>query len=106
MSRIDQIRKLLVSSPNDTFLLYSLGMEFLNQGDAAEALSTFERVLAVDENYLAAYTQAAAAAARMGDKTAARQWLQRGLELANKQADRHAADRITLLLEAMGNQEA
>ena len=101
MSRIEQIRKLLSQSPNDTFLLYSLGMEQLGQAQPREAAATFARVLELDANYLPAYTQAAAAHRQMGDVAAAVQLLRQGKELALRTHDQHAADRISLLLEAM-----
>lgn len=103
MSRIEQIRKLLTSSPDDTFLLYSLGMELLGGGQAQQAAAAFRRVLELDASYLAAYTQAAAALRQTGDIPAAAELLRQGLELAGRQGDRHAADRIGLLLEGLGN---
>lgn len=101
VSRIEQIRKLLAQSPNDTFLLYSLGMEQLSQGSPHEAAATFDRVLELDENYLPAYTQGAAARRQAGDLPAAAAMLEKALALANRQGDTHAADRISLLLEAL-----
>ena len=43
MSRIEQIRQLLAKSPDDTFLLYSLGMEQLSGDEPREAATTFAR---------------------------------------------------------------
>ena len=71
MTRIDSIRKLLASSPDDTFLLYSLGMELMGDGRAAEAVEAFERVLRSDPDYLAAYGQVGHALEAVGDRAAA-----------------------------------
>ncbi len=101
MSRIEQIRKLLAANGDDAFLLYSLGMELLGEGTAAQAADAFGRVLEVDPNYLAAYTQGAAACRQMGDVTGALRLLEKGLALAKSQGDQHTADRIILLLEAL-----
>ncbi len=55
MSRIEAIQKMLEDAPQDTFLLYSLGMELLSAGSGAEAAERFNQVLQLDRTYLAAY---------------------------------------------------
>ena len=102
MSRIDSIRKLLERSPEDVFLLYSLAMELLTAGQPAEALDRFRRVLELDADYLPAYPQAAKALQALGDKPAAAEMLRRGLAVAERKGDRHARDRIQLVLDALG----
>ena len=101
MSRVDAIRQLLQESPDDTFLLYSLGMELLAAGKAAEAAGQFRRVLELDSQYLAAYRQAAQALRQMGDIASAAQMLRRGLAVADQAGDTHARDQLRLLLDAL-----
>ena len=102
MSRLDAIRNLLRDSPNDIFLLYSLGMELLAAGRAAEAAGQFQRVLELDSQYLAAYRPAAQALQQMGDIASAAGMLRRGLAIAEQAGDAHARDRLRLLLDALG----
>lgn len=101
MSRIDAIRKLLNDSPQDTFLLYSLGMELLSAGQTAEAVRQFQRVIELDPEYLAAYQQAAKALQTLGDKPAAADMLRKGIVVADKKGDRHARDRMQPVLDAL-----
>ena len=104
MSRIESIRRMLQDSPNDTFLLYSLGMELLADGQQAEAILQFQRVIELDSGYLAAYPQAAQAQAEMGDKPGAAAILRSGLAVAEEKGDGHTKDRLELLLKALGEQ--
>ncbi|NLF33201.1 MAG: tetratricopeptide repeat protein [Planctomycetes bacterium] len=102
MTRIDSIRKLLAASPDDTFLLYSLGMELMTAGRAVEAAEAFERVLRIDPDYLAAYGQLGRALEAAGDRDAAVERYRAGLAVAQRQGDHHAADRFRLWLAAAG----
>ena len=101
VTRIESIRKLLESSPDDTFLLYSLGMELLGAEQPAEAIEQFQRVIRQDPGYLAAYLQAGQAMLSTGDSSGAAAMLRRGIALAAEQGDQHAADRLKLLLTAV-----
>jgi len=98
MSRIDSIRKLLACSPDDTFLLYSLGMELLGSDEPADAVAQFRRVLARDPDYLAAYAQMGRAMQAAGDQAGAAEIFTRGIEVARRQGDQHTAERLGLLL--------
>jgi uncharacterized protein HemY len=101
VSRIDSIRQLLQKTPDDVFLLYSLGMELLAQNSPAEALDSFRRVLELDDGYLAAYEQGAKALQTAGDKPAAADMLRCGVAMARQKNDRHAADHMQMKLDAM-----
>lgn len=101
MSRIDTIRKLLEKSPDDTFLIYSLGMEHLSVDQPAEALGRFERVLALDPKYLAAYPQASKALRALGRRDDAAEMLRRGMAAAQQAGDPHAKDNMRLQLDAL-----
>lgn len=100
MSRIESIRELLASSPDDTFLLYSLGMELLGGDHPAEAAEQFRRVIQLDPDYLAAYAQLGLALQATGDNAAAAEVFAQGVEVADRQGNGHAADRLRLLLSA------
>jgi len=102
VSRIESIRKLLADAPDDTFLLYSLGMELLAAGRSAEAAEQFRRALEVDADYLAAYPQAAKALQACADPAGAAEMLRVGLVVAEKAGDTHARDRLKLQLDALG----
>jgi Tfp pilus assembly protein PilF len=49
--------ELLKKEPNDVFLIYALGIEYVAELDLKEAEEKFKKVLSIDENYIAAYYQ-------------------------------------------------
>ncbi|MCE3260219.1 MAG: hypothetical protein K0S12_1860 [Bacteroidetes bacterium] len=57
LSRIDMLVELLKKEPDDVFLIYALGIEYVAELDLKEAEEKFKRVLSLDENYIAAYYQ-------------------------------------------------
>ena len=104
MGRIESIQKMLQTAPQDTFLLYSLGMELLSAGEAGDAVGPFNRVIELDASYLAAYSAAARAMQESGDPDGAAALLARGIAAAETAGDSHAADRLKLLLDAAKGQ--
>jgi tetratricopeptide (TPR) repeat protein len=59
--RIDSIRQLLESEPDDAFLRYSLGYELAKLGREDEAIEWFDRALEVDpDQHYAAFQKARA----------------------------------------------
>lgn len=59
--RIDTIRRMLESEPDDAFLSYSLGYELAKAGEEDEALQWFDRALEVDpDQHYAAFQKARA----------------------------------------------
>src|SRR3954447_20350682 len=55
--KLQQLFKLLEREPNDTFLLYGVGMEYKKLGAPDKAIEHFDRVLKTDPNYCYAYYQ-------------------------------------------------
>lgn len=98
--RINQLEKLIAEDPSEPFLHYALALEW-----AASDLhldKAIERLIALQDShpaYLPLYYQLAALHLRKGDKTAAASVAAAGLELANRQGNRHTASEIRFLLE-------
>ena len=57
LRRIEMVNKLLEKEPDDIFLNYSLGLEYVAELNLPEAEKLFKKVLALDNNYIAAYYQ-------------------------------------------------
>jgi tetratricopeptide (TPR) repeat protein len=55
MSRIDEIKKMLKTDKQDSFLTYALALEYEKIGDAKEAIFLVEGLIKTDPNYLGAY---------------------------------------------------
>jgi len=82
--RKDQLLELLKESPNDVFLHYALGLEYLAEQKHQLAQECFENVLKIDANYLAAYYQLGMLHYQMDKKEMALDFLRRGLDLARQ----------------------
>jgi predicted Zn-dependent protease len=68
--RLQQIRAMLADDPNDPFLLYGMGMEYVSLGDDDAAIATFERLAREQPGYVPTYLmlgQALHRQARRGD---------------------------------------
>ena len=99
-SRKEQIREMLVEEPNDPFLRYGLAMEFVSEGNDAEAVSWFRKLLALAES-VPAYHQAGRALLRLNRASEAREVLNEGISVARKLNDVHAAEEMQGLLDGL-----
>ena len=99
--RIDMIRKLLERTPNDTFLVYSLGMELASAGRNEEAAEQFRRCIELDGDYLAAYSEGGKALRAAGRLEEARKLFRAGMELAAKAGNAHMRDFLQQQLEGL-----
>ncbi len=101
MAKIDQIRKMLAAEPNDLLLNYALAMELLSSGVQEEALAQFDKVIAIDPAYGAAYLQKAKALIGLDRHDDACGVLQAGMRIAAERGDFHAKDKMEELLRAV-----
>jgi Flp pilus assembly protein TadD len=78
-----------------------LAMEHASEGNDAQAVRTFEDLLARSPSHTAAYHQLGRALHRLDRVAEARAVLQRGIPVALKGGDTHAAGEMQGLLEAL-----
>jgi len=102
MSRREKIQAMLAKEPDDVFLNFGLAMELAKEGDADGAAAQFDRVLALDENYVAAYFHKGNTLIGAGRADEARQVLMQGVLVAQRQGNDHAADEMSGLLREIG----
>lgn len=102
MSRVDQLRKMLSSDPNDTFLNFALAMEHVKAGRSEEAVSQFDRVIELDRKYVPAYFQKASVLVSANRHAEARQVFNEALAVAHETGDQHAAAEIRDALGLLG----
>jgi len=57
LQRLQYIREMLKSEPDDSFLNYALALEYAKINDVKKAIELIEKLLLRDENYLGAYYQ-------------------------------------------------
>jgi Tfp pilus assembly protein PilF len=101
MPRLDQLLALLATDPDDAFLRYGVGMEYLQAGRHADAIAAFDDLLARDAAYAPAYFMRGRAYEQSGDLVRARASYQQGITTARANGDHHAADEMTAALEAL-----
>lgn len=99
--RINKLREMLQTQPDDTFLLYGLAMEWKKAGDYSQALEEFDRVIALDPGYCYAYYQKGLVYEEQGALNQARTSYQQGIEAAMKKGDAHARSELEAALSLL-----
>lgn len=100
-ARMGKLLAMLQKQPDDTFLLYGLAMEHKKAGDAANALRSFDRVLALDPGYCYAYHQKGLIYESQDDLDSARRSYREGAAAAARKGDAHAQGEIAAALQAI-----
>ncbi len=88
--RIEQLRRMLDSDPEDAFCLYALGMEYAGRDEHQAAAAHLEQSLASDPNQPYACFQLARALSQLQQSEQAASAIDRGLEVAQSQGDEKA----------------
>jgi len=101
MTRLDKLLMILAAEPGDAFTLYGIAQEYAKQGDAANAVTYFDRCLTADPTYCYAYYHKAKAQADAGDVAAATATLRTGLDTAKRTGDAKAAGEMAALLDSL-----
>ena len=96
--RINQLRNMLESEPDDTFCLYGIAMEYAKDGQSDRALAHFDRTIEVDPDYCYAYYHKARCLIDLDRTEDARATLETGLAQARSCGDVHAEGEIEALL--------
>ena len=85
--RIYDLENLLKEDPDDPFLYYVLGLEYIKEGQLDQALSKFEFILKKFPAYLPVYYQATQLLIEMGDVEKVIKTFEDGISLAVSQSD-------------------
>jgi tetratricopeptide (TPR) repeat protein len=104
MSRIDQLREMLNSEPQDAFLNYALALELDKQGQHEESLSLFEKLMQFDPPYVPAFFMAGQMLSRLDRMAEARPLLSAGIEEARRQGNTHAAGEMSDFLAMLADE--
>lgn len=87
--RLKQLFTFLERSPQDSFTLYSIGLEYLKSEAYDQALVYFERVFDFDPDYLGTYYQLGKCLRLSGDDDRAMEIYRKGMEKAREQGKQH-----------------
>jgi cytochrome c-type biogenesis protein CcmH/NrfG len=100
-NRMQQIQEMLADDPHDATLRYMLAMEYVSQGHDAQAVQSFQELLAANPDYVPGYMQAGRALIRLGKDGEARAAFERGIHVAQQQQDFHARDEMQGMLSEL-----
>jgi tetratricopeptide (TPR) repeat protein len=98
-TRRERLEEMLAEEPNDPELRYMLAMDHASAGDDEAAVRCFADLLARSPDYAPAYHQQGRALSRLNRIAEAREVLQRGIPVALRRGDAHAAGEMQGLLE-------
>lgn len=101
MTRLEKLTAMLADSPNDEFLNYALGMEFVAAGRNADALKAFRLVQGISPTSSAAFFQEAQLLARSERIGEAKDAAAKGVAAARAAGDQHAAEEIAGFLDSL-----
>ncbi|MFT5667905.1 MAG: tetratricopeptide (TPR) repeat protein [Vicingaceae bacterium] len=87
MNRIEEIKKMLKTDKQDSFLTYALALEHEKVGNTREAISIIEELIKVDPAYLGAYYKLGALYESKGKFDKAISIYNVGIKLANEKND-------------------
>ena len=102
-TRREKIEEMLADDPSDTFLRYSLSLEYEKEGRHEESLAGLRELMEDDPPYVPGFFMAGQQLAKRGKIDQAREMLRQGIENARTQGDMHAASEMSELLTSLGN---
>ena len=100
LSRVDLLKHLLEQDPASLLARYGLAMEYVNAGRLENAVAEFEKVLAANPGYSAAYFHGGQTLEKLGRLDDARLWYSRGVGLT---PDAHARAELQAALDILGD---
>ena len=103
-TRREKIEAMLADEPGDTFLRYSLAMEFDKEDRHDESLALLAELQKDDPPYVPAYFMAGQQLARIDRVNDARTLLRDGIEVARTTGDAHAAGEMSEFLASLGSE--
>lgn len=96
------LQQLLEQNPKDSFARYGLALEYGKGGEVDAAIAEFRRILEHDANYVPAYQMAGQLLMQDGRNDEARDFLQKGVEIASRTGNVKALGEMEGLLDEIG----
>ena len=101
MNPAERFEALLAQGKDNALLRFSLGLHYLNAGEAARAAEHLRAAVAHDRDYSAAWKLLGKALTQAGDPEGARQAYREGIEAAGRKGDKQAAKEMTVFLRRL-----
>ena len=93
-ARMAKLREFAEARPQDPFPQYALALEHRNAGGHAEALAVFRALMSAHPDYVPAYLHAGNTLVALGQHAEAKDVWRRGVEVARRKGDHHAAGEL------------
>ena len=101
-ARSEVLRTMLEQDPKNAFARYGLATELKNTGDLAGAVEEFDRLIAADPLYSAAFFHGGQTLEKLGRFDQARDWYTRGIAATIAKGDGHARAEMQAALDLLG----
>jgi thioredoxin-like negative regulator of GroEL len=101
-TRRQQLEEMIADDPGDALTRYFLAMDYAGAGENDEAWRRFQEMFARTPDYVPAYLQAGQLLVRMGRPVEAADVFRRGIAVARRQNDEHAAGEMEAFLQQLG----
>lgn len=101
MERIEKLKDLLLKEPEDAFLQHALALEYIKEGNDAEARKLFENILTNNDHYVGSYYHLAKLLERNDENDSAKQWYELGMLKAKEAGDQHAYNELRSAYEEL-----
>ncbi len=102
-TRREKIESMLADDPTDTFLRYSLAMEFGKEGNHDRSLALMGELQTETPPFIPAFFMAAQQLVTLNRIDDSRTMLRNGIEHARQQGDSHAAGEMSEMLTSLGS---
>jgi tetratricopeptide (TPR) repeat protein len=89
MDRIERINEMLKQNPNDSFLLFALGLEKIKTGSEDEALKLFEKIVDTNPDYSGVYYHLGKLLERKNESEKAIKAYENGMKICKKLNQQH-----------------
>ena len=98
MTRLEELKILLVENPTDNFITYACALELIKLNQVKEAILLLEQLLLRDQDYLAAYYQLGKFYEMNHEMKNASQTFTKGMEVAKKQNNQRTLNELSSAL--------
>lgn len=99
--RLEKLLEMIEKQPDDLFLQYALGMEYMGKNDADSAERLMRKVIETDKQYVPAYYQLAKLLVNRHLEEEAITYLELGLEEAKKKGDSKTINEFRSFLDEL-----
>lgn len=101
MSRLEKLKALVETNPDDPFPRYGLAMEHRNLNQTQEAEAVFRELLERNPEYIPAFLHYGVVLVELDRTDEAREVFSKGLQVSSAKGDQHAYEELQAALEQL-----